>query len=99
MSKRSCQRGSEKSRGFEWEECRLSIFEDMSRERALMRKKFSAAKKLLWDREIRHALVHPTTLKFTWKGKKQSFTDHVEAERYIKEHIQLQGGCDWKYVS
>lgn len=24
--------------------------------------------------------------------KKQSFTDHMEAEKYIKEHIQLHGG-------
>lgn len=62
----------------------------MLRERAMMRKK--KAKKLFRDREVRHTLVHPATLKFTWKGKKLSFTDHMEAERYIKEHIQLKGG-------
>jgi hypothetical protein len=83
---------AKKSRGFEWEDCKLSIFEDMSRERAIMRMKFAASKKLLWDREVRHTLAHPATLRFTWKGKKQSFTDHMEAERYIKEHIHLQGG-------
>lgn len=81
---------AKKSRGFEWEGCRVSIFEDMSRERAMMRKKFSASKKLLWDREVRHTLAHPATLRFTWQGKKMSFTDHLAAERYIKEHIQLQ---------
>lgn len=64
----------------------------VERERAMRRKKLSTLKRLLWDREVRHTLVHPATLKFTWKGKKQNFTDHVEAERYIKEHIQLQGG-------
>lgn len=58
----------------------------------MMRKKFSTTKKLLWDHKVRHTLVHPATLKFTWKGKKQSFTDHMEAESYIKDHIQTQRG-------
>lgn len=38
--------------GIEWEDCKLSIFEDMTRESAMMRKQFTAAWKLPWDHKV-----------------------------------------------
>lgn len=63
---------AKKNKGLDWEECKLSFFEDMSRERAMKRKTISTAK-LLWDRCVCHILAHPAVLKFTWKGEKAKF--------------------------
>ncbi|KAL7886735.1 hypothetical protein AOLI_G00044560 [Acnodon oligacanthus] len=77
------------NKGLQWESCKLSVFEDMTRERAMRRKCFTAAKRSLWERGVEHTLAHPATLRFTWNGKRRSFADHVEAERYIREHVLL----------
>jgi len=44
--------------GNEWEDCKLSIFEDMTRESAVMRKQFTAAWKLPWDLQGRNTVAH-----------------------------------------
>lgn len=74
--------------GIEWEDCKLSIFEDMTRESAMMRKQFTAVWKLTWDHKI-------SSSNFTValsEGKKAKFCQSCRSIRYIKEHIQLQRG-------
>lgn len=75
---------AKKNKGLDWEECKLSFFEDMLRKRAMKRKKFSMAKKLLWT----SAFVTPWLIQqypgSLGRGKKQSFTDHFKVEVYKK---------------
>ncbi|KAK7915869.1 hypothetical protein WMY93_011630 [Mugilogobius chulae] len=42
----------------------------------------------LWQRQVKHTLAHPATLRFTWRGKRLSFTDVREAERFVREKIE-----------
>lgn len=71
-------------RGIEWENCKLSFFEDLTKELADKRKAFSTVKKRLHELNVRHRLVYPATLIFTWKGEKKTFRDSKEAERFMR---------------
>ncbi|KAL7402893.1 hypothetical protein ABVT39_021335 [Epinephelus coioides] len=64
---------AKKQRGIQWEGCTISILEDMTKER------FSPIMKTLWEHQIKHTLANPASLRFTWKGKKWSFTDLKKA--------------------
>lgn len=70
-------------RGIEWEDVKLSVFPDMTKELAEKRKTFLSAKKSLQQLNVRYTLAFPATLRFTWKGRKRSFTTTEEAERFI----------------
>ncbi|KAG7495694.1 hypothetical protein JOB18_003953 [Solea senegalensis] len=70
---------AKKERGIRWEDCTLSIYEDMTKERTDQRRQFSPIMKALWD---------PAILRFTWKGEKLSFTDPKKAETFVRENIQ-----------
>lgn len=52
-------------RGIEWENCKLSFFEDLAKELADKRKAFRMVKKRLHELNVRHRLVYPATLIFT----------------------------------
>uniref|UniRef100_A0AAV2KJ35 L1 transposable element RRM domain-containing protein n=1 Tax=Knipowitschia caucasica TaxID=637954 RepID=A0AAV2KJ35_KNICA len=73
-------------RGVTWEGNRLSIFPDVTKELAEKRKTFLAAKKALQQHNVRYTLAFPATLRFTWRGKNQRFTQAEEAERLINRH-------------
>ncbi len=61
--------------GIEWEDCKLAIFEDMTRESAMMKKQFTAAWKLPWDRK-----VGSSNFTVVLSGReKLSFTGHASA--------------------
>lgn len=77
-----------KERGIRWEDCTLSAYEDMTKERFDLRRRFSPIMKALWDHQVKHTLAHPAILKFTWKGERLSFTDPKKAEIYVQENIQ-----------
>lgn len=76
-------RAARESRGIEWEDLKLSVFPDMTRELAEKRKMFLPAKKALQQLNVRYTLAFPATLRFTWKGRNRSFTNTEEAERFI----------------
>ncbi|CAJ1050792.1 PREDICTED: LINE-1 type transposase domain-containing protein 1 [Xyrichtys novacula] len=71
-------------RGIDWEDCKLSFFEDVSRELAEKRKAFTPVKRRLHALNVRHRLVYPATLIFTWKGQKKTFRDSNEAEEFVQ---------------
>lgn len=70
-------------RGIEWEGCKLSFFEDLTRELAEKRKEFAPVKRRLQELNVKHRLVYPATLIFTWKGQKKTFKDWKEADEFI----------------
>uniref|UniRef100_A0AAV2JM17 L1 transposable element RRM domain-containing protein n=1 Tax=Knipowitschia caucasica TaxID=637954 RepID=A0AAV2JM17_KNICA len=70
---------AKKKKGIQWDGCRLSLFEDMTKERSARRKVFSPLMKMLWQHQVKHTLAHPAILRFTWRGQRLSFTDgHTE---------------------
>ncbi|KAM7396125.1 hypothetical protein PAMP_019193 [Pampus punctatissimus] len=79
---------AKKERGIRWEDCTLSIYEDMTKERSDLRRRFSPTMKALWDHQVKHTLAHPAILRFTWKGKRLSFTDPKKAEVFVRDNIQ-----------
>lgn len=76
---------AKEKRGIEWEGGRLSFFEDLTRELAEKRKTFVPVKRRLYELNVRHRLVYPATLIFTWKGQKKTFRDSAEAEKFVKD--------------
>ena len=82
---------AKKRRGIRWENCTLSFFEDMTKERADQRKRFAPIMKTLWENQVKHTLAHPANLRFTWKGNRLSFADPKKAEDFIRENIQGTG--------
>lgn len=52
-------------RGIKWEDCKLSFYEDLTRELAEKRKAFIPVKRRLHELNVRHRLVYPATLIFT----------------------------------
>lgn len=79
---------AKRKRGIRWEDCTLSIYEDMTKERSDLRRRFSPIMKALWEHQVKHTLAHPATLRFTWKGKRMSFTDPKKAEVFLRGNIQ-----------
>ena len=79
---------AKKERGIRWEDSTLSIYEDMTKERSDLRRRFSPIMKALWDHQVKHTLAHPAILSFTWKGKRLSFTDPKKAEVFVRDNIQ-----------
>lgn len=45
-----------------WEDCRLSFFEDMTKERVSQCKMFHPMMKVLWQHQVKHTLAHLATL-------------------------------------
>ena len=72
-------------RGIDWEDGKLSFYEDVTRELAEKRKAFTPVKRRLHQLNVRHRLVYPATLIFTWKGQKKSFRDSKEAEKFVRD--------------
>lgn len=72
-------------RGIDWEGGKLSFYEDVSRELAEKRKAFTPVKRRLYELNVRHRLVYPATLVFTWKGQKKTFRDSNEAEKFVRD--------------
>lgn len=66
----------------------LSIYEDMTKERAEQRRRFSPIMKTLWEHQVKHTLAHPANLRFTWKGKRWSFNDPKKAGDFVQKNIQ-----------
>lgn len=75
-----------KERGIQWEDCTLSIYEDMTKERSGLRGRFSPIMKALWDHQV-NMLAHLTILRFALNGERLSFTDQNKAEIYVWENI------------
>lgn len=71
--------------GIEWEGCKLFFFEDLTRELAEKRRAFKPVKRRLHKLNVRHRLVYPATLIFTWEGQKKTFRDSKEAERFMQD--------------
>lgn len=82
---------AKKQKGIKWENCTLSIYEDMTKERSDKRRRFTPIMKTLWGRQVKHTLAHPANLRFTWRGKRWSFTDPKEAEHFVRKNIQNTG--------
>lgn len=78
---------AKKIKGLKWEGCTISMFEDLTKERSDRRRLFSPIMKILWQHQVKHTLAHPATLRFTWKGKRWSFTDPEKAECFIRDNI------------
>ena len=76
---------SKEKRGIKWENCKLSFFEDLTRELAETRRGFTAAKKRLQELNVKHRLAYPATLIFTWKGERKAFREWKEAESFIQK--------------
>lgn len=55
---------AKEKRELEWEGCKLSFFEDLTKELVEKRRAFNIVKK--------HLLVFPATLVFTWKGNRNT---------------------------
>ncbi len=84
-------RAARERRGIEWEDLKLSVFPDMTRELAEKRKMFLPAKKVLHQLNVRFMLAFPATLRFTWKGRRnRSFTNTEEAD--VDEYIKVNHG-------
>lgn len=66
MAKERCE--------IDWKDCKLSFYEDVSRELAEKRKAFTPVKRHLHELNVRYRLVYPGTLIFTWKGQKKTFS-------------------------
>lgn len=73
-------------RGIVWEDCRLLLFPDMSKELSALRKTFTPAKRRLQELDVSYSLTFPATLRFKWNGKNESFTNAEAADRFINEH-------------
>ncbi len=67
----------------EWEDVKLSVFPNTSRELAEKRKMFLPSKKALQQLNVRYMLAFPATLRFTWKGRNRIFTNTEEVECFI----------------
>lgn len=78
---------SREKRGFEWEGGKLSIFEDVTRELAERRKSFGPAKKRLQELQVKHRMIYPATLVFTWDGQKKTFINAKDADRFLQQQI------------
>lgn len=76
---------AKEKRGFVWENCRLSVFPDMSRELAQKRKAFTPVKRKLYELNIRYTLAFPATLHFKWRGKNVKCNTVEAAEKIINE--------------
>lgn len=85
---------AKKGKGLKWEDCTISIYEDMTKDRSDQRRQFSPTMKTLWQHQVKHTLAHPANLRFTWKGKRWSFTDPKKAERFVRENITATDGDD-----
>lgn len=68
-----------KERGIQWEDCTLSIYEDMTKEHADQQRRFSQVMKALWDQQVKQTLAHQAILRFTWKGETLRFTEPKKA--------------------
>lgn len=78
---------AKKAKGLKWEGCTLSMFEDLTKERSDQRRRFFPIMKTLWQHQVKHTLAHPANLRFTWKGKRWSFTDPEKAEHFVRDNI------------
>lgn len=78
-------RMAKEKRGFDWEGGKLSLFEDVSKELAEKRKAFGPAKKRLRELQVKHRMLYPATLVFTWNGQKKSFTDGKDVDRFLQQ--------------
>ncbi|KAK1878506.1 LINE-1 retrotransposable element ORF1 protein [Dissostichus eleginoides] len=74
------------------EDCSLSIYEDLTKERSDLRRRFSLTMKTLWEHQVKHTLAHPANLRFTWKGKRWSFIDPKKAEEFVGKNIHTTEG-------
>uniref|UniRef100_A0A8P4G4W4 L1 transposable element RRM domain-containing protein n=1 Tax=Dicentrarchus labrax TaxID=13489 RepID=A0A8P4G4W4_DICLA len=88
MARQKVLTAAKKERGIRWEDCTPSIYEAMTKERSDLRRQFSPIMKALWDHRVKHTLAHPAVLRFTWKGKRLSFTDPKKDEVFVRENIQ-----------
>ena len=70
-------------RGILWENLRLSVFPNVSRELVLKRKMFTLS---LQRHNVCYKLAYPATLRFTWKGRSCSFTNAKGAQQVIEEN-------------
>lgn len=77
--------------GISWENSNISVFPDMTKEVADKRKQFTDVRKKLHDLDTRFTLAFPATLRFTWKGKKVSFTDPNKAMALLNEERAESG--------
>lgn len=78
-------RVAREKRGVDWQGAKLSFFEDVTRELAEKRKAFNPVKKRLRELQVKHRLMYPATLIFTWNGQKKAFKDGMEAEKFLQE--------------
>ncbi|MGH0152306.1 UNVERIFIED_CONTAM: hypothetical protein FKN15_060234, partial [Acipenser sinensis] len=66
-----------------WKNKRISIYNNLSRDLIEERKKFNEVRKALNDRGIKHRLLFPANLVFTWKGKKELHADPHKAMKVL----------------
>ncbi|KAK7888997.1 hypothetical protein WMY93_024557 [Mugilogobius chulae] len=67
---------------------KLKIFPDLTTEMAKKRASFRETRAKLRDEGVRHGIIHPATLIITFKGETKKFTEHSEADLYVKTVIQ-----------
>lgn len=69
----------------EWKGCKLSFFQDLPREWAEKRKKFSEVREKLHSLDVRFTVAPPAQMRFTWKGKRMRFDDHRKALAFLNK--------------
>lgn len=65
--------------GIQWNDSKMSVFPDMTKEVVDKRKRFTDVRKKLHELNVRFTLAYPAVLRFTWKGDKVSFVDPQKA--------------------
>ena len=81
----TAKRKNREGQGVEWKGCRLSFFQDLPREWAERRKKFSEVREKLHSLEVRFTMAPPAQMRFTWKGKRMRFDDHCKALAFLNK--------------
>uniref|UniRef100_H2ZYA4 L1 transposable element RRM domain-containing protein n=1 Tax=Latimeria chalumnae TaxID=7897 RepID=H2ZYA4_LATCH len=68
-----------------WRDHRIFIFPDWSRELQLKRQWFWEVRRTLREKNIKYGLFYPAILKITRNGETRSFTDLMEAKKYLAQ--------------
>uniref|UniRef100_H2ZTN0 L1 transposable element RRM domain-containing protein n=1 Tax=Latimeria chalumnae TaxID=7897 RepID=H2ZTN0_LATCH len=74
-----------------WEQHRISLFPDWSRELQAKRQRFWEVRKMLCEKGVKYGLFYPAVLKVTHRGETQSFTDPGEVKKFISQSAGLSG--------
>uniref|UniRef100_H3A1B4 L1 transposable element RRM domain-containing protein n=1 Tax=Latimeria chalumnae TaxID=7897 RepID=H3A1B4_LATCH len=68
-----------------WRESRISLCPDWSRDLQIKRQRFTEARRMLQDHNIKFGLFYPAILKITVNGETRSFTEPEEVKKFLSE--------------